>query len=480
MAKESQEGIQTKKEEDIAKWYEEVCLKAKLAEFSPVKGTMIIRPKGYYIWEKIQEYFNKEIVEGTGAENAYFPLFIPESFFKRESEHADDFNLEVAWIDPKVTGTGERLAVRPTSETIMYDSFSKWIRSHRDLPLKINQWSNVVRWETETTKLLLRSREFLWQEGHCVYETNEECEKETRRYIELYQKLCEEVLALPTLIGQKTDKERFAGAEYTYTIEAFMPDGKAVQSGTSHNLGQGFAKAFGISYLGKDENKHLPWQNSWGLSTRLLGGAIMTHSDNKGLVLPPRVVKNKLAIIPILFENSKEQVLEKAEEIKNKLSSYRPILDDREEYSPGWKYSDYELEGIPLRLELGPKDLEKDSVMVVKRNNSEKIQVKIDELEEKIPEVLENMHKELLESAKEILESNIVEVSDWEEFKQAIENRKIVKTLWCGETPCEEEIKEETGGASSRCMPLDQGKVSGKCPHCGNDAITEIYFSKSY
>ncbi len=482
MAKKSNEGLKTKKEENISEWYEQVCLKSELAEFSPVKGSIIIRPRGYYIWEAIQEYFNKNIVEKTGCENAYFPLFIPESFFKKESEHAEGFSPEVAWLDKSLTKDSERLAIRPTSETIMYDSYSKWIRSYKDLPLKINQWCNVVRWETNATKLFLRSREFLWQEGHCVYETEKECDKETINYIKLYAKLCKDILALPVIVGRKTNKEKFAGAKYTLTIESFMPDGKALQCGTSHNLGTGFAKAFGISYKGQDEKEHLPWQNSWGISTRLIGGMVMMHSDNKGLITPPKVTKNKIVIVPIFFGDSKKQILKTSKEIYSKLKKFSPILDDREDYSPGWRFSEWELKGIPIRIELGPKDLEKNSVTIVKRNTSEKIQVKISELSKKIPKILNEIQNELYEKAKNFLDSNIVSVNNWRDFLSAIKERKIVKTLWCGETECEEEIKSKTQGASSRCIPLESigKKVSGVCTHCKKPAKTEILFSKSY
>lgn len=472
-------GIDIKKEEDIAEWYEQVCLKSELAEFSHVKGTMVIRPRGFFIWQTIQEWFNKNIIEKTGCQNAYFPLFIPESFFKKEATHAKGFNPEVAWIDKELTKGGERLAIRPTSETIMYDSYSRWIRSYKDLPLKINQWANVVRWETQATKLFLRSREFLWQEGHNVYETEKECDKETLQYIKLYEKLCKELLALPVLVGKKTDKEKFAGAKYTLTIEAFMPDGKALQCGTSHNLGQGFAKAFGISFLGKDEKKHTPWQNSWGLSTRLIGAAVMTHSDNKGLVLPPKIVKNKLVIIPILFDKTKDKTIKTSKEIFKSLSKFDPILDDSEEHSPGYKFSEYEMKGVPIRIEIGPRDLEKKSVTIVKRNTGEKLQIKIKDLKKEIPKILKNIQEELFKKAKKFLESNIVEVNTWKEFKDAIKGRKIVKTIWCGDTKCEEDIKVKTG-ASSRCISLNSKKELGKCPYCGKKAETEIYFSKSY
>jgi len=339
----------------------------------------------------------------------------------------------------------------------------------------------VVRWETEATKLFLRSREFLWQEGHCVYETEKECDKETLDYINLYKKVCEDLLAVPVLIGKKTDKEKFAGAKYTLTIEAFMPDGKALQCGTSHNLGQSFAKAFGISYLGKDEKKNIPWQNSWGISTRLIGSLVMTHSDDKGLVLPPKVAENKIVIIPIIFEDSKEKVLKQAEKIKKSLLKFNPILDSREEYTPGWKYSEYELKGTPLRIEIGPKDIEKSQVVLVRRDNSKKEFIKIKDLAKEIPNILETMQKDMFNKAKKFLDSSIVEIKNWSEFVEAIKERKIVKTPFCNEPECEDWIKDKTGGATSRCIPLEEENVSNlTCPQCNKPAKVMIYFSKSY
>jgi len=479
MAKEKNMGITIKKEEDISEWYEQVCLRSELAEFSTVKGCMVIRPNGYAIWESIQKWFNENIIEETDCRNAYFPLFIPESFFHKEAEHAEGFSPEVAWIDKDVTGEGERLAVRPTSETIMYDSYSRWIQSYRDLPLRINQWCSVVRWESTQTKLFLRSREFLWQEGHCVYETELDCVTETVGYIHLYAKLCRELLAMPVLIGKKTDKEKFAGAIDTYTIEDFMPDGKGLQAGTTHNLGQGFAKAFGISFLGREEKQETPWQNSWGVSTRLIGGMIMLHSDDNGLVIPPRVAKNKLAIVPIIFKG-KEFVLDKAEELKEMLKEFKPILDDRE-HSPGWRFADQELKGIPLRLEIGPRDVENEEVVIARRDTSEKETVKIVDLKKRIPEMLEEMHNDLLSKAQAKLDSSIKDVSNWEEFEKVISDKEIVRTPWCNTLECEEEIKDKLNGVTTRCMPLEQPSMEGKkCPHCGKDAEVLIHFSRSY
>ena len=480
MEQDKDKGITVKKQDNMPEWYEQVCLKAELADFAPTKGCMIIRPNGYAIWQKVQDYFNKNIIQKTNVRNAYFPLFIPEAFFKKEAEHAEGFTPEVAWLDKKVTGEGDRLAVRPTSETIMYDSYSNWIRSYRDLPLKINQWCNVVRWETEATKLFLRSREFLWQEGHCVYETEEQCQKDTINYIGLYKKLCEELLALPVFIGKKTEKEKFAGAKATYAIEGLMPDGKALQCGTSHNLGQGFAKAFKIQFIGRDEKKHTPWQNSWGLSTRLLGAVVMTHSDDRGLVLPPKAAENKLVIIPIIFEKNKDEILNKVKEFKKELSEYNPILDDREEYKPGWKFNEWELKGIPLRLELGPKDLEKAQVVLVRRDTNEKMTISFKDIKKTIDTILDKMQTDMYIKAKEKIDNMIVETNDWKEFQQAIKDKKMVKTIFCNESECEDWIKDKTGGATSRCIPLDSKIPEGNCVHCGKPAKVEIYFSRSY
>ncbi len=477
-------GITVKKDEDPSEWYSQVVLRSELADYAPVKGCMIIRPYGYAIWQNIMDYFNG-VMKKLGVQNAYFPLFIPESFFGKEAEHAKGFTPEVAWVSTSDEEDGERLAIRPTSETIMYDSYAKWIRSHRDLPLRINQWCNVVRWETHAVKMFLRSREFLWQEGHCVYETEEQCELETRLILKEYRRLAEDILAMPVLTGRKTEKEKFAGAKRTYTIEAFMPDGKAVQSGTSHNLGQGFAKAFGISYLGRDEKKHTPWQNSWGISTRLIGAMVLLHSDDKGLVLPPTIAPIKAVIVPILFDDTKDAVLNKCNEIKTQLFrefNFDVKVDDRDEYSPGWKFNEWELKGVPLRIEIGPKDMEKKQVVIVRRDTGDKEFVPESKLLDKTKELLELVQENLFKKAKKHMENSIVEVKTWDEFMEAAEQRKLIKTTFCGEIGCEEKIKAESGGASSRCMPLDAEKaIDGSiCVKCGKPAEYVVYFSKSY
>ncbi len=477
MAKEDI-GITVKKDKNFSEWYPQVVQKSELADYSPVKGSMIIRPNAYSIWETIRDYFNSRL-KRLMVKNAYFPLFIPESFFKKEAEHAKGFNPEVAWISN--TEEGERLAIRPTSETIMYDSYSRWIRSHRDLPLRINQWGNVVRWETKATRLFLRTREFLWQEGHCVYETEKECDRETLIYLKEYKKLCEDLLAIPVIIGKKSDKEKFAGALYTISVEAFMPDGKALQMGTSHNLGQGFAKSFDIRYLGKDEKEHIPWQNSWGVSTRLIGAMVMVHGDDKGIIVPPKVANNKVVIVPILFDKTKNKVLKKAKEIKNKLKKFNVIFDDREEYSAGWKFNEWELKGIPIRIEIGPKDVAKKQVVLVRRDTNKKEIVKITKVDRVVRKTLEDIQESLYNKAKRFLNSSIINVKNWGEFKRAIKDKKLVKANWCGSIECEDHIKDKTGGVKSLNMPFDQPKIiKGRCVHCDKEAKVVCYFSKSY
>jgi prolyl-tRNA synthetase len=476
--KVDKKGITVKKADDMPEWYGQVVIKSELADYSPVRGTMIIRPYGYAIWQKIMDYFNSRLKK-IGVENAYFPMFIPESFFKKEAEHAEGFSPEVAWVKNK-DEDGEKLALRPTSETIMYDSYSKWIRSHRDLPLRINQWCNIVRWEVKDVKLFLRSREFLWQEGHCVYETLEQCDEETILIIDEYEKLVQEQLAVPVIKGKKSEKEKFAGALYTTTIEAFMPDGKFLQCGTSHNLGQGFAKAFNIKYVGRDEKEHLPWQTSWGFSTRLVGAIVMQHGDDKGLVLPPKIAPIQIAIIPIFFGKSKDITIEEAENLKKELSSYDVHLDLRDEYSSGWKFNEYELKGVPLRIEIGPRDIEKKQVVIVRRDTGEKHFVKRKDIKDKVKELLADIENHLFQKAHDNLKNSIVETESWDEFNKAVDEKKIVYAPFCGTDECEDLIKDKTKGANSRCIPLEQNKVKKKCVHCGNPASQYAYFGKCY
>ncbi|VVB99901.1 Proline--tRNA ligase [uncultured archaeon] len=480
--KENVLGITVKKSEDFSEWYNQAVLRAELADYAPIRGFMVIRPNGYAIWEKIQLYFDK-VIKGIGVRNAYFPLLIPKSFFEKEAEHAEGFAPELAWIESKGQGNGpeaeERVAIRPTSETIIYDSYSKWIRSWRDLPLRMNQWCNVLRWEVKQTKLFLRTREFLWQEGHCVYAAKEECDREVRLILDEYRKLAEDVLAIPVIAGVKTDSEKFAGALYTTTIEALMPDGRALQMGTSHNLGQGFAKSFGLKFLGENGKEQLPWQSSWGFSTRLIGAVVMVHGDDKGLVLPPRIASHKAVIVPIVFGDSKEVVLAKAKQVANELEQFNVFVDGRDNYSAGWKFNEWELKGIPLRIEVGPKDIGKKQVVVVRRDTGKKEFVPEKELKRRMGEILDEMHKDMFAKAKKFLDSNIVEAADYPSFKKAIEERKLVSCWFCCEAEAEGKIKEETG-ATSRCIPLDWKEGNGKCFFTGKPATKKVLFARAY
>lgn len=483
--KVSTKGLTVKKLDDMPEWYTQVTLKSELADFSAVKGCAVIRPLGYALWQGIQDYFNARL-KLLGIQNAYFPMFIPESFFSREASHVEGFAPEVAWVERK-NDNEERLAIRPTSETVMYDSYSRWIRSHRDLPLLINQWCNIVRWEVQDVKLFLRSREFLWQEGHCVFASEKECDEHALEMINEYARLSEELLAVPVLKGLKSKKETFAGAKYTYTIEAFMPDGKALQCGTSHNLGQGFAKAFNIKYRGEDEKEHYPWQSSWGFSTRLLGGLIMTHGDDKGLVLPPRIAPTKAVIIPILLSKKPElskQVVEAAEKLKAELqdAGISVLLDARQEYSPGFKYNEWELKGVPLRIEIGPRDLEQSACMIAKRNTGEKISLPLADVTKKIPILLEEMHKEMFDAAFAKVEAAKVSAKSYDELKSYLDQRRLVLAHHCGKESCEETIKADTQGGTSRCRLHNEDAPDKKtvCVCCGEPAAYKIFFSRNY
>ena len=478
MEQKNTQGITVKKSENLSEWYAQVIVKAQLADYSPVKGCMIIRPNAYAIWEQIQSYFNERL-DTLGVKNAYFPLFIPESFFHKEAEHAKGFSPEVAWIETK--DNEERLAVRPTSETIICDSFRQWIRSHRDLPLRINQWANVVRWEVKQTNPFLRSREFLWQEGHCVYETKEEAEKEVKIMLDEYVTLAQDVLALPVIPGRKTDLEKFAGALYTLTFEAFMPDGKALQTGTSHMLDQGFMTSFGVSFKGRDEQIHTPWYISWGFSTRLIGAVIMTHGDDKGLVLPPRIAKHKAVIVPILFKNKEAPVLEKAKALQATLpKEWHVLLDDRMDASTGSKFYEWELQGIPVRIELGPRDLEQGNVTLVRRDTGEKSIVSFDGLKDELEHMFDRIHDSLFSRAKKKLEEHIVIPKTFEDAKKALAENKLVKISWDGTSPTEEAICKETL-SSTRCIPFGDEKPSQTtCLYSGKPAKYHVYLSPSY
>ena len=470
----SKEGLSVKKEK-FSEWYSEVVQKAEMADYSPVKGFMTIRPNAYSLWENIQSYFGK-VLDKHGVKNAYFPLLIPESFFKKEAEHAEGFAPELAYI--KNTEEGEKLALRPTSETIMYDSYSRWIRSWKDLPLKLNQWCNVIRWEVKQTKPFIRTREFLWQEGHCAFETEKEADKNMNEMLNEYKKMVEEQLAIPLISGKKSIKEKFPGAQTTMTIEALMPDGKALQCGTSHNLGQGFAKSFKITFKDKNKKEKYPWQTSWGFSTRLIGAIIMVHGDDKGIIIPPNIAKNKAVIVPILFEKNKEKIMKKANELNRRLNRYNPILDDRDSYSPGWKFNEWELKGVPVRIEIGPKDIEKKKVTVVRRDNGKKESVSEKLVDKKIDEILKDIQSNLFKKAKKFLDSRLDSAKNLTELKKKISEGKIVKVYMIDNPEVEDCIKESTGGATSRIV--EESKKQGKCIQTGKPTNTIAYFSKSY
>ena len=467
----------TSMEEDFAQWYTDVVKKAELIDYTSVKGCMVFKPAGYAIWELIQSQMDAMFKE-TGVENVYLPMFIPESLLQKEKDHVEGFAPEVAWVTHGgMNPLQERLCVRPTSETLFCDFYKNEIQSYRDLPKVYNQWCSVVRWEKET-RPFLRSREFLWQEGHTAHATAEDAEARTIQMLNVYADFCEQVLAIPVIKGRKTDKEKFAGAEATYTIEALMHDGKALQSGTSHNFGDGFAKAFGIQYTDKDNKLQYVHQTSWGASTRLIGGIIMVHGDDSGLVLPPRIAPTQIMIIPIM--QHKEGVLEKAAELKQLLSAnFRVKVDDTEK-SPGWKFSEQEMRGIPVRVEIGPKDIQANKCILVRRDTREKMEVTLDELEGKITEVLEKMQSEMLERARAHRDSHISTAVTMEEFARNVEEKPgFIKAMWCGDQACEDLIKEQTG-ATSRCMPFEQETISDKCVCCGKPATKMVYWGRAY
>lgn len=467
----------TSMDEDFAQWYTDIVKKAELADYSSVRGCMVIRPYGYAIWENIQKELDKRFKE-TGHENVYMPMFIPESLLNKEKEHVEGFAPEVAWVthggDDKLT---ERLCVRPTSETLFCEHFSKIVQSYNDLPKKYNQWCSVVRWE-KTTRPFLRTAEFLWQEGHTIHETAEEAQEETRRMLNIYADFAENYLAIPVLKGKKTDKEKFSGAEETYTIEAMMHDGKALQAGTSHYFGNGFAKAFGIQFADKNGQLQNPYETSWGVSTRMIGGIIMVHGDDSGLVLPPKIAPIQAVVIPV--SQHVEGVIEKATSIYERLQKVVRTKIDTSDKMPGWKFSEYEMKGVPVRVEIGPKDIEKNQAVLVRRDTREKIFVSLDEIETKVTELLDVVQKALYEKALRLREEKTYTAKNMEELKELADTKPgIIKTMWCGDRECEEKIKEEAG-LSSRCMPFDQEHLSDTCVCCGKPAKKMIYWGKAY
>ncbi len=471
----------TAQSEDFSRWYLDVVRRAELADYTPVKGCMAIRPYGYAIWEHIQRLLDARF-KATGHVNAYFPLFIPESLLNREKDHVEGFAPEVAWV----TRGGnedleERLVVRPTSEVIIGTMYAKWIQSWRDLPVLINQWANVVRWE-KVTRPFLRTTEFLWQEGHTAHETAEEAEVETLRILALYKEFCETEMAMPVVDGVKSESEKFAGASRTYSIEALMRDGRALQSGTSHNLGQNFSRAFEIQFQGRDKVLQHAWTTSWGVSTRLVGAVIMTHGDDSGLVLPPRIAPHQVVIVPSPRGNWKDTVLPRAEAIRDELTAagVRVKLDASEENSPGWKFAEWELRGVPLRLEIGPKDLEKAQVMSARRDTREKAPIPMAELTARVPALLERIQSDLLERARAFREDHTTRVETWDEFRTAMDGRPgFVVASWCGRAECEAEIKAETQ-ATLRNIPLAEPRAEGRCVKCQQPAGVKAWFAKAY
>lgn len=476
-------GITAKKSEQFSEWYTQVVLRSELADYAPVKGCIVFREYSYAIWEKIQKYIDERIKE-TGHKNAYFPMLIPEKFLKKEAKHFEGFTPECAWVT--VGGESklkERLAIRPTSETIIYTMFKKWIRSWRDLPIKLNQWCNIVRWETKATRPFLRTREFLWQEGHTAHATVEEADREVMEILGIYKDLMEKLLAIPVVVGKKSELEKFAGALYTATLETLMPDGKALQMGTSHNLGQNFSKAFEIQFVGEDEEKHYVWTTSWGISTRLIGALVMVHGDDRGLVLPPEIAPYKVVVIPIFYkEVERDLILNKAREVYEKLNQngITTIIDERTEYTPGWKFNEWELKGVPLRIEIGPKDIAEKQVVVARRDTFERVEVKETQLVSAIREMLQEVQINLFNRAKKFLEDMITPVKSYREFKDVLRKKGgFLKACWCLSKECEEKVKEETGATIS-LIPFEKEKPFSNCFYCNGEAKEVVLFAKSY
>lgn len=466
----------TDMDQDFTQWYTDVCTKADLIAYSHIKGFMVIKPYGYAIWENIQALLDKRF-KATGVENVYMPLLIPESLLAKEGELVNGFAPEVAWVTAGGTEPlTERLAIRPTSETVFSDFYKDDVHSYRDLPRLYNQWCSVVRWEKET-RPFLRSREFLWQEGHTIHATKEEAEERTQQMLNIYADFLAEDMAIPTIKGQKTEKEKFAGAEATYTVEAMMHDGRALQSGTSHFFGQKFSEAYDITFTDKDNQLKYVWQTSWGVTTRMIGAMIMVHGDNRGLCLPPHIAPTQVMIIPI--QQKKDGVLDKAYELRDRLSSFKVKVDDSDK-TPGYKYAEQEMRGIPLRLEVGPRDIENKVCVLVRRDTLEKIEVSMDEIETKVAEFLDTMQKDMLEKARAHMAAETTEAKTAAEFKAHFEKGNgFVEAMWCGDRACEDKIKEELG-VTSRCMPFEQKEISGTCVCCGKPAHKMVIWAKAY
>ncbi len=475
-------GITASKKDDFSEWYTQVVLKAELADYAPVKGLIVLRPDGYSIWESIKKSLNEKFSK-LGVRDGFLPILIPESLLAKEKKHFAGLNPEVFWVTHSGENElGDKLALRPTSETLAYSLYSKWIKSWRDLPLKINFWNTALRAEIKGTKPFIRTSEFLWQEGHTVHTTQEEAEKEVLKILDIYKSIIEEDLAIPVISGKKSEREKFVGAVYTTTMESVMPDGKALQMGTSHFLGQNFSKPFEVKFADKDNVENFVWQTSWGVSWRLIGAMIMTHGDDKGLVLPPKVAPIQVVIIPIYYtDDDAQKVLKKANELQNNIISknIRVHIDDRDQLTPGYKFHDWELKGIPLRIEIGPKDIEKNKVVLVKRYNKEKNDISFDDVAEKLDDVLLDIQKQMLISGKKVLDEMIHNISSYDEFKSQIEKGGLLQTPWCGKQECEEKIKEETG-ADIRVIPFGSEDSSKKCVYCNEQSISMPIFARGY
>lgn len=470
----------TPRSKDYSRWYTDVIQQAELADYAPVKGCMVVRPYGYALWENIKDGLDRRF-KATGHVNAYFPLFIPMSFLQKEAEHVEGFSPELAVV---THGGGkeleEPLVVRPTSETIIGHMYAQWVRSYRDLPILINQWGNVVRWEMRT-RLFLRTTEFLWQEGHTVHATYEEAQEETLRMLDVYADFAENDAAIPVIKGRKSESEKFAGADTSYAIEAMMGDKRALQAGTSHNLGQNFAKAFEIKYLDRNNELQYGWTTSWGVSWRILGAVVMVHGDDQGLVLPPKLAPFQVVIVPIWRSaDEKDQVLEATEQVKAALADVRVKVDDREEYSPGWKFNEWELRGVPLRIEIGPRDVAEGQVVLARRDIAgDKSVVSMSELAQRVPQTLTAIQTDMLERARQFQQENTYYPATYEELKEAV-SKGFALAYWCGDPECEAKVKEETK-ATTRCIPLDQGGVGpGRCAICGKAATERVIFARAY
>jgi prolyl-tRNA synthetase len=475
-------GITTRKEVDFSEWYTQVVTKAGLIDYSPVKGFIVLKPYGYKIWEIIKDSLDKKLKE-SGHENGFLPILIPESLLSKEKEHFEGFTPEVFWVTKAgSTDLLEKLAVRPTSETLAYHIFSKWIMSYRDLPLKINFWNSALRAEIKSTKPFIRNSEFLWQEGHTVHENQKEAKEEVLLILNYYQYIIENFLAIPTVRGIKTEREKFVGAVYTNALESLMPDGKALQMATSHNLGQNFSKPFEIRFLGRDSKQYFAWQTSWGISWRVIGALIMIHGDNKGLILPPKIAPTQLVIVPIFKNKERAIVIEESKKLFIELKNldFRVIVDDREEYTAGWKFNDWEVKGVPLRINIGIRDINNNNLEIVRRDTGEKILIKRVDCIKSVHFYLDQIQKSMFEKAKNIQDNNIIKISNYEEMKKILnEKGGFILADWCGKEECENSIKNETG-ADIRLIPLEKYSSDNKCIYCNENSKQTVIFAKAY